>query len=374
MSLYSDSIAKLQSNKERRLRGDVVAIPWSLPRLSSVLPGIEQSKYYLVSAMPKAGKTALADYLFVYEPINWVIENKGNTDITLKIFYFSLEVNKFSKIYSAISYKLLKDYDIGISPQKLKSTFEDYVLDDKIEQIITSTNFIKWFNAYESIVTLYDDVRTGYGIFNVVRNYAESHGRYSYKTISWQNPDGTYSTKKIRDKYIPDNPQEYVIIIVDHFSLLKPTGKNDLRGEILKFSSEYCLEMRDKWGYIPVGVQQQAADSSKAIYDYHGEIIVNKIRPDKEGLADMKYTSRDVDVMLSLFYPYDYDILEYRGIDLKKLGRYHRELIISLNREGLSNVAIHMLFLGFASYFEEMPKIIDSEYYKKISQKIRQVL
>ena len=39
--LYEETIKKIEQNREDRLSGKVNAIPWELPRLSSVLPGIE---------------------------------------------------------------------------------------------------------------------------------------------------------------------------------------------------------------------------------------------------------------------------------------------------------------------------------------------
>ena len=44
----------LIENREKRLRGDLIAIPWSLPKISKVIPGVEKAKYVIISASPKA--------------------------------------------------------------------------------------------------------------------------------------------------------------------------------------------------------------------------------------------------------------------------------------------------------------------------------
>lgn len=371
--LYEDVLSELSNNKKKRQSGDVISIPWSLPRLSTVLPGIEQGRYNLISASPKAGKTQLADFLYVYQPVEWIINNPSS-NISLKIFYFSLEVSKESKIKAAICYKLFKDYGIVISPQKLSSIFSNYVLDDKIESIIQSQEFKSWFDKFNSIVTYYDTIRSPFSIFNVVKSYAEhtSNGYYTTKTINWQNDDKTYSLREVRDKYIPTKPSEYVIVIIDHIGLLQ-TGPNEtLHQAIGKFSSEYCLEMRDRWKYIPVVVQQQSADSSRAQFNYRGDTIIDKIRPDSEGLADNKYTARDVDLMISLFYPKRYNLDDYEEIDLKRIGDNHREFMINLNRNGISNASIQLFFLGSSSYFEELPKKMTEFDYLRYENTIRQ--
>jgi hypothetical protein len=210
------------------------------------------------------------------------------------------------------------------------------------------------------MVSFYDTIRSPNGIFHLVKSYAEhpSNGKYSYRTISWQNDDGTYSPRTVRDKYIPTRPDEYVIVIVDHIGLLQTAPGETLHQAISKYSSEYCLEMRDRWGYIPTIVQQQSADSSRAQFNYRGDTIIDKIRPDSEGLADNKYTARDVDLMISLFYPKRYNIEKYEDIDLTRIGDSHREFMINLNRNGISNASIQLLFLGSSSYFTELPKVL----------------
>jgi hypothetical protein len=366
---YKETLKQLQLNKQKRLAGDVISIPWSLPRLSKILPGIEKSRYYLVTASAKAGKSQLTDYLFVYQPIEWLMNNM-DSNISLKIFYFSLEMSIKAKLLSAMCYKLFQEHQIVISPQDLSSVFSSYIMDDEIEQLIQEEKFTHWFDTLESVVTYHDDVRNPYGIFKVIKSYAEhpDNGRYTYKSIPWQNDDGTFIQKTVRDKYIPVRPNEYVLIIVDHIGLLQPKAGDNLHQAISEFSSGYCLEMRDRWGYSPVIVQQQTADSSKAQFTVRGDTIIDKIKPDQEGLADNKYTARDVDLMISLFYPKRYNINFYEGIDLTKIGEQHREFAINLNRNGISNASLQLFFVGSNSYFEELPKEINDFDYERYNQ------
>jgi len=365
---YSTVLKKIQDNKERRLKGDVIAIPWNLPRLSTVLPGIEQARYTLISASPKAGKTQIADFLYVFQPIEWLMANT-DTDINLKIFYFSLEVSTQSKILATMCYRLYTKYNIVISPQKLSSVFNNYILDDKVESVIKSEEFQEWFRKFVSMVTYVDSARNPYAIFNVVKSYAESpeNGSYTHKHIDWME-DGIITKKLVKDRYIPVRPNEYVIVIVDHISLLQPEKEHTLHQSISKFSSEYCLQMRDKWGYSPVVIQQQAADSSRAQFTTRGDTIIDKIKPDQEGLADNKYTARDVDLMISLFNPNRYNIKNYEDVDLTKLRDSHREFMINLNRNGISNASIQLFFLGSSSFFEELPSNMNEFDYNRYQQ------
>jgi hypothetical protein len=54
-SLYDRVFNTLVERRERILSGKINCIPWSLPRFEEENPGIEQGKYYLVSANSKVG-------------------------------------------------------------------------------------------------------------------------------------------------------------------------------------------------------------------------------------------------------------------------------------------------------------------------------
>ena len=74
-----------------------------------------------------------------------------------------------------------------------------------------------------------------------------------------------------------------------------------------------------------------------------------------------KLTGRDCNLMVGLFAPYRYKILDYAGFDLKILQDNYRELSVILNRDGKSNAAVDLYFDGASNYFAELPKTSDKE-------------
>jgi hypothetical protein len=348
-------IDALKNNRDKRLKGDIIAIPWGLPRLSRLIPGVERGKYFLISASPKGGKSQLTDYLFVMSPVEWYITSKPK--LKLKILYFSLEMSRESKILQAISYKLNKDYDISISPQYLRSTFGGYILNENILRVIESRSFQDWLSKFESIVSYMDDIRNPDAIHAFVKGYAEKHGKYNKE-----------------EGYMPNDPEEHVIVICDHLSLLSPSAGDTLHNAMYKYSAYHCLEFRDRFNYTVCNVQQQSADSSKQQFTSRGDSIIEKIRPSPDGLADMRLSSRDVNLMISLFNPAAYNIEEYEGIDLRKIGNFHRELFVNLNRDGLANAQIQLYFNGAVNEFMELPRVMDDTTYKLIQNKINKLI
>lgn len=346
MQIFERVIKELKKNKQARLEGKVNAIPWlSLPKLSTVLPGVQQKRYVICTANSKVGKTKMTDFLYVYEPFDFISTQESN--IKLKIFYFSLEMSKEDKIKEAVSYKLFKETGKVISSEKLGSVFKDYILEDEIEKVINT--YDDYFQKFESTVTYIDDIRNPFGIYKYVRDYAIKNGTIIYKTVNIEGID-----QQLEDYYVPNNPDEYVIIVIDHLSLLQPEKGGSLWDAMMKFSSDYCIRMRNRFGYTPVIVQQQSAESDKQIFNFRGDSVVEKLRPSTDGMADCKLTVRDADLVLGLFAPNRYGIKTYGAHDLTKLKDNYRELSILLNRRGAGSQCVDLYFNGAVNYFKEL--------------------
>lgn len=360
--IFGSVVKKIEKNRDIRENGGVVSIPWNLPRLSKVLPGVRKGQYTCITAATKNGKTQLTDFLFMYQPIEWLLDHP-ETNISMKIKYFSLELSKETKMAQAICYRLFTRYGIVINPDNLMSVFDEYVVEDEILDIIKSDEFIEWFDFFEETVEFIDHIRHPTGIHMFMNRFAEENGTWEYKEIDWENEDGSISKRTVKSKYIPNDPDQIVVPIIDHVGLLYEKGLTKFQAiEVL--SSKYLLRMRDKLGYSPVIVQQQSAQSTTQQFTTTGNSILDRVRPTREGLADNKSTGLDVNLMLGIFSPYLYGEVEYNGWDLTQLRDNHREVSIMLNRNGKSNASIDLYFNGATNYFRELPREPDNKVYK----------
>lgn len=364
-SLFDNVKNQIKSNKQIRLSGGVNCIPWNnLPGLSKVVPGIQRSKYYLCTASSKVGKTQLANYLFVFEPYEYVKKFKPK-NINLKIYYFSLEMSKERMIMSILSYKLFKDKGVIVSADDLLSVFEDRILDDKIEGYLDEYN--DYFREFEEVVTIIDTVRNPTGISKFMNNVAEERGSWTERVMKWKLEDGNYEERKVKHEYIPHDPNDHIIVIIDNYNVMLPEKGQDLHTAIGNFSSVHALHMRDKLKFTVVGVQQQAMAVETQQYTNSGDSIIDKLKPSQDGLGDCKLVARDVNLMIGLFAPIRYKIGKYEGYDIKVLKDHYRELLILLNRDGSGFCSDHLLFHGAVNYFSELPsadRITATEYNK----------
>src|SRR5699024_10358928 len=133
-NLYDRVLDEIKVKRERLLSGKVNCIPWGLPRFETVNPGIEQGKYYLITANSKVGKTKITNHLFMFNAIRQVLD--GNLDVDLKIFYFALEMSKEEMMLASFSNILYIMEGVRVTHTELKSTKADKVLPDEILDLI----------------------------------------------------------------------------------------------------------------------------------------------------------------------------------------------------------------------------------------------
>lgn len=371
-SYYSKVIENIKNNRERRLQGKLNCIPWkSFPKLSSKIPGIEKETYVICTANSKIGKTQFTDFLYVLEPYKFIKENP-DCGIKLKIFYFSLEISKEKKLLGLLSNKIYNETGKIISAQNINSKFENYILTKEELELIEY--YKDYFEEFEQTVTIIDNVRNPFGIYKYMRTYAETYGYYVKKTIDIIE-DGIIKKEVRNDYYVPNDPDELIIVITDSVNLLgTEVGLPTLGQAMNKFSSDYCLHMRDKWKYCVVNIQQQSAESEKQQYTNFGTSVVSKLKPTADGLGDSKLTGRDCNLMMGLFAPHRYDIQQHNGYDIKILKDNYRELIVILNRDG-ETFTTDLLFNGAVNHFEQAPdninRTISQDEYNRILKRIR---
>lgn len=364
-SLFSRTLSIIESKRDRLLSGKINCIPLGLPRFENELAGIEQGKSFLITANSKVGKSQIADWLFLYNTIQQVIDN--GLDVRLKIFYFTLEMTAEQKMLSAFSNILYVKEGIRIAPKDLRSTKADRILSEEILEIIKK--YEPYFKKIEEVVEFIDDIRNPYGIYKLVRNYALDNGKVIYREI---NNNGQII--KVEDHYEPNDPEEYVFVIVDHISLLTVEKNHDngmpmtLHETIGKLSSDYFVKLRNRFKYIPIAIQQQMSSQESLENKKY-----NKLKPSLDGLADNKTTQRDFDYIIGLFSPFRHEIPDYLGYDITVFKDNIRFLEILGGREGGGGTICPLYFDGAVNYFKELPLPTDTQAIKHVHEFIKKI-
>ena len=295
-------------------------------------------------------KTQIADWLFLYNTIRQVIDN--NLNIKLKIFYFTLEMSKEEKMLSAFSNIIYVKEGIRVPPVDLRSTKADRMVSAEILEIISK--YKPYFEKIEEIVEFVDDIRNPYGMYRFVREYAYANGTQHKKRIDIKG-----KITEIDDYYEPHDPDEYVMVIIDHISLITTEEENgrkmSLHQSITKLSSDYLVRLRNKYNYIPIVIQQQAASQESV-----DNMRAGKLKPSLDGLGDCKLTQRDANVVIALFSPFRHEIKDYLGYDITRFRDNIRFLEIIGSRSGGGGTVCPLFFDGAVNYFKELPLPLDA--------------
>lgn len=368
MKYFNSVMNYLKERKKRAESGKYNCIPWPFKRFKEFLPGTEMGKYIIVTANQKVCKTKFCDFVFVYETIFFLIEHP---EVKVKMFYFCLEESARKKFIEFQCHLLYRLDNIIISPTELSSTDKDKPVPDSIINLLESDRYKKYIEKFEEIVEYIDNERNPTGINKKLREYALDHGHLNFKNIEVKDPvTGNLVTKEIVDPvnpYTPNDPELYIISIIDNASNLTPeSGLNKM--QTIEKLSKYIITLRDQLNITTVLIQHQA-QAQEGIENFK----LNKIKPSSDGLADCKVTTRDVNLVIGLYSPFKYGLTEYEGYDITKFKNHIRFMEVIEDRDYGSNGNICPLYFdGAISYFSELPRANDvigiSKVYKFLEE------
>lgn len=359
MSLKNRVLNNIKERRERVLRGDINSIPSPFIRFREDFVGIEKGRYYMITSPTKVGKSQIASFLFLYTPILYSYYNKDKARV--KVFYFPLEETKESVMERFMCY-LLYSYTNGkirIAPKDLRSTDNSKPLSEEILKVLESKEFNDIIDYFESCI-VFPEGSNATGVWKECKQYAEEHGKvHTKKKIINDEFTGDPKEVDVFDYYEADDPDEYRIIFYDHISLIPSERGMDLRQSMGKLS-EYFVTLRNRYNYSPVVIQQQA------FFENTDAFKLDRLKPSIANLADNKATSRDINICLSLFSPYKYELQNHLGYDITKLKDNIRFLEVLINRDGSQNGVIALYFDGAVNYFREMPPAKNKEEIERI--------
>ena len=360
MNLVERSVRFIEEKKQRLEEGKINCIPTPLPQFKYDFPGTEQATYYLISGGAKASKSKFTNFVFLFNTILWLYEHPEL--IRLKVYYALLEETQMNIMFKFMCYLLYVKYKIRIDIKTLKCIDESRNVKPEILDLIKSAEVQRILHFFIDHIEWIPD-RNPTGIFNIVDKYAKSHGIIHRKWSEELN-------KEIFDWYEPNDPDEYVLIIIDHIGLISTERGYDLRESIKKLS-DYLKILRNKYGYSPVVVQQQNSETLSL-----DAFKQNKVYPTQKGLLDCQDTSRDCDIFLGIVNPYSFEFKRFGendGYDITQLRSYGRWLKVVQGRDGESDATLGMYFDGATGWYTALPNYKNTSELNKVYQLVQKL-
>ena len=379
-------VEDLRKIKEEKDAGKLFCIPFqNYPKLAQSVPGIVPGMITMITAGSGVGKTQVAKALAVREPLEYAVKN----NMKLKIFYFALEESKQEFVDTMICNYVSQKSGIQIDILALQG-YREKSIDAKIMLIIET--YVEEMEELLSSVEVIDSVYNPTGIYKYLRNYADKNGTHHYEERVFiknkidENGKKYTVEEKVRpySHYVPNDPTQMTIVVVDHMSLLTPEKNKDTGNTMTQhqtmahWSTNYALKQITKhWNWAVVNVIQQEQSGEREQFTMKGDSIQKKTEPSLAGFANNKEIQRDAKVILGVYAPDRYGFEEYHGYDIRRMRDTFRAIKVLKNRFGPPNKYHHMLFDGATNRFKELPKSSESHlltpYYQASDKLLKRI-
>lgn len=268
-----------------------ICIPFALPKLREIVPGIMTGTYYCVSAGTGVGKTQFTKFIFVRKAIEYAQAH----NINYKILYFAREESE-EDFFDTFRLMLIKEkHQISLDLYGLQGYRGP--VSDEIKALVAEVE--PEINILKKYIQVIDTVGNPTGIFRHIEKVSRERGTHLYIHNKTQTVlEEQYLEKDEEEgkyryyKYVPHDPKELVLVVVDHMSLLNGE-KNalSLHEAMQKMSAEYFLDkVIKRFRYAVVSVHQQTMAGEGLDYYKTG---LHKLYPSEDKLGDNKLIGRD---------------------------------------------------------------------------------
>lgn len=330
----------LRERISRGLDGFYQGLANGFSKINGYIFGIQRATYYLIGGLSGSGKTTVADFM-----VQNAIKDADEKEIHLDVFYYSYEISEIQKKINWMSVHIFNKYGEVIPPKVIGGMGDENMMSLRQQELVNAEiPYIE--SVFRRIRFSFDNVNPT-GVRNELLAYAEANGTFIYE--NYRDEKGQQQKRVIG--YTPNNPNAYVIVVIDHLALSKIERKYSLKENMDKLS-EYLIWFRNMCHYTPVVVQQfnQGLNSVDRM-KFKGV----DLSPQQSDFKDTTNPYQDADVVIGMMNPAKMDFKEFMGYKLDRIGDRLRIFKIIKNRYEADNVVMALHFKAEAGYFAEMP-------------------
>ena len=344
-------------------RIEYLPMPKQLGRISEWLPGFTKFDVSAFTGTPSSGKTTLAKFIFLHNGVKWAIEN--NKDY--HVLYFGLEEPEEELDWSLLSYQLHRTKGVRYNIRDFTSVGS--TVDPKHFPFIAEVE--PKVDKIKSYVQYYDNIFNSFGIWKEVRDFARQRGKF-YVGNTVLTSEQLISGEKW-ERYVPDNPQEFIVVIVDHLlDMIPQKDEKDLAeamNNVVKNLKNYAAKL---FGYCVVFVQHQdnSVDNFERRQAQDILCTIPNLARNKELARMYKNLIGVTNLNVTNSTNNNSGIQNWNGYTIPSLGNFTRCINILKNRFGVKDVNELLYFDGKVGLFDKLPAA-RSEEFKKLMEKVK---
>lgn len=331
---------KVLKNIEEGRSGGNEGIPMGFPRLSRIIPNIQKSRYITIVGSSGGGKSAFLDTAYIFNPLDWYMENKDKTDIKLNINYFSFEISEDRVISKQIARKIYKDTGLILDVNYILSFGQNRISQEHFDLV---KSYKGYFDRMSDYIKIYDaDGHNPEGVRKWLLAYAEEHGKF-------------HKDKFGRVTYTENNDKLYTINAIDHAKII-PRQQGFTVKENIDKMSEHLLWFRNKCKFTNILLTQANRNIGNV---ERRKLDGEDISMSLDDISDSSNVGNDVDLAIGMLDPNKFGLTNYRGYNMSRLRNRARFCGIIKNRDGEADKSLGLLFIGENGFFKELPRAED---------------
>lgn len=250
-----NNVASLWQLIERGRKGENFGASTGLPKLDKIIGGIQQSRYYTISSVSSGGKTALVLYM-MYNMLRNMTKEKP-----VYFLYFSLELSADVLLAKLMGLYCAEEFGVYLTLNDIMS-FESILSDEMYEHLKKAKT---WLDSINKHIIILDKSLSAKSFYSETLKFVEQYG-------SFEQIEG-------RTVYIPNNPKQLMIGVVDHCSLCVAQEGRKLKEEMDLISS-YAVTLKRRCLISWFMLMQQNRDASS--------VERRKLDLSEPGLNDLK--------------------------------------------------------------------------------------
>jgi len=340
MSIVSELYKNIQQGREGLNQG----ISTGLPKLDLLTYGVQRKWLSVIAGDSGSGKSSMAFYTYVYSPFMQHIQDPSiNVNFLLFSFEMSAEVlfAKLLSVYIYETYGEIVSYDEILSLTGKCSDAHFKLIQDSIP----------WLEKLEARCEIVDKPITAKGLYAVCKEWSQKFGTYKETGTV-----GEYT----KTEYIPKDPKQYLIVVVDHIKLLATSNGHTAKQEIDE-ACDYLIHFRNKCSFTEIIVQQLNRNFKSMERRQNGFELLQL-----DDLSDSSGPAQAAETVLGIYHPFREKRTHCEKYDIRQLKDRFRLLQILKNRFGLADKSIGVNFFGEINYWKDLPlpqDITDYEQY-----------
>lgn len=330
---------------EKGRKGENIGLKTGIPKMDEFTGGI-QPLYTLIFGVSGSGKSALALYTCMYRPL------KDYPNKNIKICYFSLELSAELLLAKLLCLYIFEEFGRIIPFTKLMS-WTNILEDEDYKYVIQAR---QWLESIESKLVIYDTALTANSFYSKVKNLLEENGEF------YPSADGR------RTLYKKNDPNQTIIVVVDHLNLTTAINGRSKKEEIDLISKE-AVTLRNQCS-ISFYMLMQENRNSASMDRRKAELT----ECSSEDIQDSSAPFHDCEVCIGVYYPLKFRLKTHKhypiiiddpSSDWEGLRDRYRSLQLIKNRQGQSEKAVPVNFFGEIGYWKQFPKADEVKDFKK---------